>query len=329
MTAADLKKIEKELGIQLPTEFRKVLSARARELGKLGSFLGRQLYQDADRLISINLKERPSHMGTGGAFPKWEKKFVLIGDNGGGNYYCLRLDNTAGVFMIGSDTDSKRPKKLFASLDAYVDEILADHARQHTLLCRSGGPADSVSLFVETEPWGGDAWIVYPGEDSPITLKSLAALGVDLAGINREIIAVLAALLQCPPTGMTVEAEVVAGCDVGLKFNFPETKASSKLGLKISGAPWPEDVPWGYVGISTAGSSAEVIFYNGVKAPARVKFDWNSLSGPLAKLIEAAYPGQVTVAVSPPGKPVRSKHELTYTLPYTIVVSEGASVRAD
>jgi hypothetical protein len=62
-------------------------------------------------------------MGTSDAFPKWWQQFFLIGSDGGGGYYCLRLDGVPGVWMIGSDNGDQAEKK-FESLAEYLDNFV-------------------------------------------------------------------------------------------------------------------------------------------------------------------------------------------------------------
>src|SRR5436309_15815298 len=111
MDDSDLAKTATELKVRLPAEYRQILSTRSTELSELlihypwgpQPLFADRLYLDANRIIEVNLIERSSDSGTGAAFPAWQKQFILIGDDGGGGYYCLRLDNKPGVFMIGSD----------------------------------------------------------------------------------------------------------------------------------------------------------------------------------------------------------------------------------
>lgn len=121
MTEADLARIEGGLGIKLPPEYRELMLSRAPELSKVG--LGDIIYLDADDIIVTNLVERKHHMGTAYAFPNWWKKFILIGTDGGGNYYSLRLDDNRKVWMIGSDCGDK-PTAKHASLSAFVEKEL-------------------------------------------------------------------------------------------------------------------------------------------------------------------------------------------------------------
>ena len=118
MTAADLKRIEGGLGITIPKDYRKLMLSRGAELNAVG--LGDILFLEADNVIITNLVERKPNSGTGYAFPKWWKRFFLVGTNGGGDYYCLRLDRNRKVWMIGSDCGDK-PTGMHGSLVEFVE----------------------------------------------------------------------------------------------------------------------------------------------------------------------------------------------------------------
>jgi hypothetical protein len=124
MTLADLKRIEGGLGIKVPKDYRELMLSRTADLKAAG--LGGILYLNADAIIITNLIERQRDAGTGYAFPNWWKKFFLIGTNGAGDYYCLRLDRNRKVWMIGSDCGDK-PLEIHGSLAEFVEEELASN----------------------------------------------------------------------------------------------------------------------------------------------------------------------------------------------------------
>jgi hypothetical protein len=124
MTLADLKRIEGGLGIKVPKDYRELMLSRAAELKAAG--LDGILYLDADTIIITNLIQRKPDSGTGYAFPHWWKKFFLIGTDGAGDYYCLRLDRNRKVWMIGSDCGDK-PIEMHGSLARFVEQELASN----------------------------------------------------------------------------------------------------------------------------------------------------------------------------------------------------------
>jgi hypothetical protein len=127
MTEKDLAKIGRELGIVLPKDYRRLMLSQAAELkaltheinGTTYGWFDETLYLEATRVIETNLIERKLDSGTGYAFSEWWKTFFLIGSNGAGDYYCLRLDRDVKVWMIGSDCGDK-PSEMYPSLSAFV-----------------------------------------------------------------------------------------------------------------------------------------------------------------------------------------------------------------
>lgn len=134
MTDADFTEIESKLGITLPNEYRELITARAAGLKTLTHKIGDTtygwfddlLFLDAQTVIDYNLAERDTS-ATAYGFPKWWKKFFMLGTDGAGNYFCLRLDGKTGIWMIG--TDCGPLKKLYGSLTEFVDKQVLAHAR--------------------------------------------------------------------------------------------------------------------------------------------------------------------------------------------------------
>jgi uncharacterized protein (TIGR02996 family) len=135
----ELDRIERELAIRLPAAYRVVMAAKGGEFraltyrldGRDMSYFGDDLWLNPDEVISSNKAEREPGMGTSYAFPKWWKTFFMFATNGGGDYYCLRLDNGPGVWMIGSDCGDE-PERTDASLVAYIKRRLADYVPEVT-----------------------------------------------------------------------------------------------------------------------------------------------------------------------------------------------------
>jgi uncharacterized protein (TIGR02996 family) len=131
VTEKELSRIETSLKITLPDAYRKLISEQAGALKESRAFDGDcpSFSLDAKEVIRFNKAERPKDSGTGYAFPKWWSTFVLIGTNGGGDYYCLRLDNKPGVWMIGSDCGDT-PTRVARSLKGFVQERLKEHQEE-------------------------------------------------------------------------------------------------------------------------------------------------------------------------------------------------------
>jgi hypothetical protein len=127
MTEEGLKRIEGGLAITLPKEYRELMLSRGAELRQLNKDTGGRLREfieaSANDVLILNCTERKPISGTTGAYPKWWEQFFLLGTDGGGGYYCLRLDGVAGVWMIGSDDDGE-PEKKYPSLAKFVDHFV-------------------------------------------------------------------------------------------------------------------------------------------------------------------------------------------------------------
>jgi hypothetical protein len=128
MTEDSLLFIESCLGIRLPASYRALQNAYTDRLQRLAwsDEAINPLYLTAEHVIAPNLEERQPEMGTACAFPNWWESFFLIGTNGGGDYYSLRLDNTEGVWLIGSDC-GETPTRVADTLQQYVDHTITEH----------------------------------------------------------------------------------------------------------------------------------------------------------------------------------------------------------
>lgn len=131
MTEGDLAEIESKLRVVLPEKYRELMLARAEILRSSGCFKGElsRFFLDRDKIISFNTMERLSDSGTGDAFPNWWDEFLLVGTNGAGDYFCLRLDNNPGLWMIGSDCDDQ-PSLIADSLSAFIDDSVQEHQKE-------------------------------------------------------------------------------------------------------------------------------------------------------------------------------------------------------
>lgn len=127
MTESDLARIAAALGIELPQAYRDLMRSRGASLRESGRFDDdlSSFAMDPAEVIDCNLLERPRESGTGYVFPDWWQQFFLVGTNGAGDYYCLRLDDSPGVWMIGSDCGTQ-PRHVAGTLEEFVDAKLAD-----------------------------------------------------------------------------------------------------------------------------------------------------------------------------------------------------------
>lgn len=128
MNEVDFDAIERQLAIAIPPNYKTLFLARIGELQEIGCFEGdlSSLFTQAAIVIDYNLMERTPDAGTRAAFPSWWKTYFLIGTNGGGDFYSLKLDNSPEVWMIGSDCGDE-PTRISSSLDNFVNELISDH----------------------------------------------------------------------------------------------------------------------------------------------------------------------------------------------------------
>jgi hypothetical protein len=130
----DLDRIEQELQIKLPAEYREFMLTRSAELlkytyplrGETRWWFDSYFFAfDIKRLISENADQRQPDMAAGDTFPGWWKEYFFVGTNGGGDYYAIRLDGKPGVWFLACDGGTIR--KWAASLDDYVAKCLEDY----------------------------------------------------------------------------------------------------------------------------------------------------------------------------------------------------------
>jgi cell wall assembly regulator SMI1 len=125
MTQGDVASVEQELGVHLPHEYREVL-VNSSDLRALTHVLGGvvypvfddSLYLEPDRLIDTNTWERKSEAATEYVFPGWWRTYFIIGSNGAGDYYCVRLDGIPGVWFLSND--SGEVNRSYGSLGEYI-----------------------------------------------------------------------------------------------------------------------------------------------------------------------------------------------------------------
>jgi hypothetical protein len=282
MTSDDLTQIESSLGIQLPVEYREVMSRRGAELAskvipgagddESTLFFQDRLYLTPRQLIFINREQRES--GTADAFPDWHKTFVLVGDDGGGNYSSIRVDGQPGVFQIGTDC-GKKPKKLNVSLDEYIDEHLKryEDALEENVFRLRQSPSAGVSSFSPTCPaaervalylragiMSGNARVVYQGDDKGVSTDMLMERGVKIPDLLTGACHLATVLLRAPAGKIEATAEY--------------DEEDPQLWLRFSNVPDNDcGRGYGYIALQVAGKAAQIDFF-GLGKPKPRKFPW-------------------------------------------------------
>jgi hypothetical protein len=203
MNNDDLNRIESELGVKLSASYRNLMLTRSDELnnlthevaGETRRYFEDLLFLDVDVLISTNLYVRnPKDDDTARFFPGWWHSFLLIGTNGGGDYFCLRLQGDSHVWMIGSDCGDK-PTKQYESVNEFVEDCLqALQDEQH--------PPPPASSFDNSLPlierfqfqtWDDAINIKAQEADRPLTTEKLQQHGIDVDELQRAIQMIVAA----------------------------------------------------------------------------------------------------------------------------------------
>lgn len=121
MTSGDLDRIERELGIRLPGDYRALLLAYPAGLGPSGPDY--ELLDDPAQLIAINrLLREEGFFGL-----PWPENFFSLGGDGFGNEYYLDLSKpTSPVYL--ADHEGSLYGEEWPSLQAWLTERLKERA---------------------------------------------------------------------------------------------------------------------------------------------------------------------------------------------------------
>ena len=132
MNESELALVEQRLGISVPASYKTLFLSRFDELQSTGFFGGDLscLFLQTATVIDYNQMERADDAGTHYAFPGWWETFFLVGTNGAGDFYALRLDGSAEVWMIGSDCGDE-PTLISPSLDNFVNDLIVEFVAAH------------------------------------------------------------------------------------------------------------------------------------------------------------------------------------------------------
>jgi hypothetical protein len=324
MQPTDLDHIEASLGIALPAEYREFMLTRGQELKKIGQrhdFFAETLFLEPERLIGANQNEREPDMGTAYAFPKWWKMFVLVGTNGGGDYYCLRLEGDEHVWMIGSDCGAT-PKKQFDSFSDFVDNTIQSYENPEPLPSSFDDSCPLLERFQITlsTDWDGQRGfckIQAQEGDRPLTWDKLQSHGILQLQLETCVRSMVAALANRSPESLQIS-------DQALPSNF---------------ATYGEYVVGGFLKPSLADTRftlAEVEMFRGyikvafrlkeerterIPAAKHLKVDWKRFHEGVVRLLEVLHPPGTRVAITAP-KPESSeaepRYDWSYEMDYTL-----------
>ncbi len=140
MTQAELDRLQKGLKITLPQAYRQLMLEKGDAWKNHACFLDdfAPFWIDPQSIQESNLAERHKGSGTAEALPGWWKKYVLIGTDGAGGFYALRLDDAPGVWIFGSDEDEalvrdSLPEFAREILDEFLEEQAEEIRRWNTI----------------------------------------------------------------------------------------------------------------------------------------------------------------------------------------------------
>jgi hypothetical protein len=153
MGEADFSRIESGLGISLPAEYRRVMGADGQTLRELALAYRPQfdildsVCLAPEHVVEHNRAERAAESETAQFYPDWWRTFMIVGTNGAGDFYCLRLDGRPGVWMIGSDAPG-----LDEPVAGSFSELVAERIRDYRQLMAEPERVVSVPCLWE-EDW--------------------------------------------------------------------------------------------------------------------------------------------------------------------------------
>jgi hypothetical protein len=320
MQPIELAHIEASLGIALPAEYRNLMLTRAHELKEIGQrqdFFAETLFLEPERLIAANQSEREPDMGTAHAFPKWWQKFVLVGTNGAGDYYCLRLEGDRHVWMIGSDCGTK-PKKKFESLSDFVNDTIHSYEEPEPLPSSFDDSCPLLERFQITlsTDWDGQRGfckIQALEGDRPLTRQKLQSHGIlqsDLEACVRSIVAALANRSleslqfsgQALPSNFATYGEYVVG-------GFPKPSlADTRFTLA------EVDIFRGYIKVAFRLKEQRT---ERIPAAKHLKVDWKRFHEGVVRLLEVLHPPGTRATITAP-KPESSAAEPRYDWSYEL-----------
>ncbi len=319
MKDADLNRIEERLGISLPNAYRELMLNRAERLkgltheirGKTYRWFDELLYLDADEVIDTNLVERQPDAGTEYTFPNWSKTFFLIGSNGAGDYYCLRLKGDLKVWMIGSDC-SKEAREMYRSLAEFVDEEVRRHVEEPPWQ-----PPPILSSFDNSCPLlerfgfyiGRNTCEIECQEgDRPLTEEKLRSHGIDIRKLGRCAFRVVAVLAKCDTDALTIQVDPKASSSgmLTLKFCEPAIGDSRFRGVGAN-------IFRGKVHVSLHGPQDEA------PPPKMVGIDWPAFREGVTDLLQAIHPPgtRVTISEAQPSR-FNLSEQWNYDLAYSL-----------
>jgi SMI1/KNR4 family protein SUKH-1 len=315
MTHSDFDRIEAELGIALPPDYRAVMLAKAEELAAAGEAdpsFAESVFLTAEQVIDYNQAERDPE-ATALAFPDWWKRFFLVGTNGGGDFYCLRLTGDHCVWMIGTDCGDE-PKQQYDSLSEYLDAEIKE--------CLDPDPEPS--SFTDDLPlserfhftWWGEYCTIRPDyADRPLTVDRLREHGIDVAKLEHSVRTVAAALTSCRPEDVQAGEEPGPDDEGLLRIYYRAPALSDPRLLEVTARV--------YRGYLEANLRLKQETRKKPPAPGNVPVDWEAFRTGVIEVLETMHPPgtRATVSELRPDTEPGPRYEWTYSGHYSLTPS--------
>ncbi len=126
MKEKDIKQLEVKLGYALPKDYRDFLLNKSLELAKAKKFLlfYAVLWSNPRQILKENklVRKYADDMLVGTKEEPWPENFVVVGSNGGGDYWFIYKDEQKkGLWFWSHET--QRIKKYDATFDVYLLRI--------------------------------------------------------------------------------------------------------------------------------------------------------------------------------------------------------------
>jgi len=129
MKQEDLDHIAAGLGVAVPAAYATLMKAYGQQLqqymydvaGDETCWFEPDLYLSASLLVESNLAERQPDTETAALLPQWWDTFLITGDNGGGDFYCIKLDNSPGVWLLGAGL-ADQPELEYDTLEEFIED---------------------------------------------------------------------------------------------------------------------------------------------------------------------------------------------------------------
>ena len=110
MTEQDISKIEREMAVALPSDYKAALLKSPALTDERGD--DRHLFQHADAIIDLNKRYREGFAG----LPPWPAHYFFIGDDGAANCYLLDLTKSPSPVFFAGHGNLKNIRKDSATL---------------------------------------------------------------------------------------------------------------------------------------------------------------------------------------------------------------------